>query len=358
MEKPMIQPNKVTDARYEFSAVQKNIIYHLIGELQNKMTRDETLFGEQIFDIPLKNIDHNDNYSRIKKEIDNLRVKAVEYEYRNENGKQVEVVTCLVAGYRHEHNNPIISLVVPSFALPFLCQIEKGFTQYRKTIAISLRSKHSKRLYELCCKYISGANAPGGFKKSIKELKAMFYLENKYPKPGLFDKNVLKVAHKELKENADVWFEYTIHKQSKGEYYVNFKLFTSDKRHKSESVENTSDWFSYTYRILSQYVFGVTSDKAQTVTEELEKKGGLRNMVETLKKLVDRMNTGEIKGGKHMKNTILSVLRDDFDMNYTTKEPKEQSTSQQAIALQEITKNSLDKGKKDFKQSKKEDLPF
>ena len=82
-------------------------------------------------------------------------------------------------------------------------------------------------------------------------------------------------------------------------------------------------------------------------------------MVETLKKLVDRMNTGEIKGGKHMKNTILSVLRDDFGMNYTTKEAKtEQSTSQQAIALQEITKNSLDKGKKDFKQSKKEDLPF
>ena len=56
----------------------------------------------------------------------------------------------------------------------------------------------------------------------------MFQLEDKYKKPNEFKKYVLEVAYKELKEKADVWFEYSMKKASKGEYYVNFKLFTKD----------------------------------------------------------------------------------------------------------------------------------
>lgn len=316
MEKPIIQPNSVTEARYSLSVIQKNIVYHIIGALQDKMTREETIFGEQVFEIALKKLDNNRNYSRIKKELENLRYKSVEYIYMNEKGREVETVSALVSAFKHERGSDHVQVLVPSFALPFLCQIEKGFTQYRKTIAISLKSKHSKRLYELCCKYISGANAPGGFKKSIDDLKTMFHLEGKYPRPAEFKKFVLEVAYKELKEKADVWFEYSVKKAAKGDYYVNFKLFTKDARHQNNtnSIENTSNWYTNVFNYLRQYVYGHESDKAQQVTNFLQESDQLRKFHMTLMKSAEAFSSGKIKGKDHFKNTLKKALREDYDI--------------------------------------------
>lgn len=313
----MIQPNKVTTARYDLSSIQKNTIYEIIGQLQDKMTREETLFGEQIFGLKLSDLDSSGDYRHIKSQLDNLRYKSVEYVRMADNGKETEVVSSLIAGWDHERGSKIINIIVPSPVIPYLCHIEKGFTQLRKTIAISLKSKFSKRLYEICCKWMSGKNAPKAFKMTISELCGVMKLPKTYLKPSVFKLKVLEVAQKELKSNADVYFEYAVKKQEKGVYMVNFKLFSKDPKHNKNNTkdsDNASEWHIYVYNMLQQYVYGYEDDKALRVCEELENQDNMRVFYRNLQKKEEKRVNGDFKGLPHFKNTIKKALRDDFNI--------------------------------------------
>jgi len=44
--KPIIQPNAITSARYEYSQMQKDFMYHLIDKMNKYMTKDHTLIKD------------------------------------------------------------------------------------------------------------------------------------------------------------------------------------------------------------------------------------------------------------------------------------------------------------------------
>src|ERR1035437_251327 len=80
MDKPakIVQPNVITSARYEYSVIEKRIIYRIIGMVQQKMGvgMDETLFGEHIIRIPIKDVATNNNYNTVRQSAIALQQKV------------------------------------------------------------------------------------------------------------------------------------------------------------------------------------------------------------------------------------------------------------------------------------------
>ena len=201
-ELSIIQPNSVTNARYDFTPLQKNIVYFILKELQILMSKDKAinqdLFSNFIVSIPVASLAGEKNHSKVIDAAKALMKQPMEYNY-SQDEKMYTVATVLVHTAKHKHGSETVELYVPFDALSLLLYIGKGFTLYQLPIALGLKSKHSKRLYEFCCRW----KDKGGYSMSVQELRQMLMIETKYKDINLLRKYVLDVARNELKHSAD-----------------------------------------------------------------------------------------------------------------------------------------------------------
>jgi plasmid replication initiation protein len=168
----------------------------------------------------------NDNLSRVYKSARKLRLKDIVIDTPD---------LYLNVGYinwvKHKKRNPYMEVEVSKEILPYLVALAEHFTTYSLTVAIALKSVYSQRLYELCSKW---KNRGKYFFYSIDELRKMFSIENKYPRFGDLNLNVLKVAQKELKEAydegfSDLYFDYKP-KDKKGKKILSVEFFIHERK--------------------------------------------------------------------------------------------------------------------------------
>jgi len=311
--KNIIQPNQVTNARYDFTSVQKNILYQIIERLQPLMTKEEIKLEEQQFTFKLKEIDPNRNYQRIIQEVKKLYSKPIEYTFTPKNGRKTEVLSTVIGSVIHEENSEEVTFIVPSYAMPFFCYYGAiGFTSLQKTIAISLRSTYSKRIYELCCRW----KDKGGFVMPISELRSILMLENKYKLIGHFKSRILNTAQKELKEKADLWFEYDLKKVNSRSYnIISFKIHqNSIEAIKHGNKGQQGEQYSFVWRFL-QHAFPMNnSDKANMIADQITSNGQLDIAYNRFVRLDD-----ELTQGKKERVDIIRItkhfLKEDLNIN-------------------------------------------
>lgn len=310
MEKRIIQPNRLTTSKYEFSRIQKNIVYHIIGHIQDLMTRENYTYDEEKnikFSIELSTLDPNRNYEQIKEEGRKLIGKVVEYDFINNKGRETNCITTLISAFKHEDKAKEISVVIPSTALPFLCYIGDGFTQYRKTIALSLNSNYSMRLYELCCKW----SDKEGFTMSLNDLRKILNIENSYKQLSHFRVRVLDHAQKELEVKADVWFTYKLEKvKSRSFNVIHFKVFSNDLKKKV----NMKDLYSKVYTKLSTLVPSDDNSATFHICDKIMEQGYLNRFYERLNELDDDLASGKLNGRTHLNATIRKILKEDYNI--------------------------------------------
>ena len=206
-DKPItiIQPNRVTYARYDFSATQQNILYNIICRIQNEIDYDsrmnQTLFNEMVLEIPLKELDSNRNYKYIFGEAEKLREKHMRFTYKDEKGRPTYVSTSCLSTIEHTRGTEVVRIYIPAKATSALAYIGEGFTRYQLAIALSLRSKYSKRIYELCCRWKDKMK----FSIKIADLRELLTIQNSYKRMGELKKHVLDVVQKDLQSKADIY---------------------------------------------------------------------------------------------------------------------------------------------------------
>lgn len=313
------QPNKVTNAKYAFTSIQKNIIYKIIEKLQKDMKRLEdarksgspsvfselqkNLFNETEFTFKIKSIDKNNNYTRLVKEARRMCQMPVEYTIDRENGTY-DVFTGLVSTVEHLHGSEFISFVVPSRAIPFLCYIENGFTAYQQTIAISLKSKYSKRMYEMCSRW----KDKGGFTISVEEFRETLMLEGKFKQITEVKNRVLEIAMKELEKSADVWFSYKLRKQSSRSFnWIDFKVFSSAK---SPKKNNETEYSIFIYNFLTLTFPAMFNSHARDITAFLQTSTHFSDAYHRFFKLHEEYQ--ETKDIVKLKKMTRTILREDF----------------------------------------------
>ncbi|BDD13175.1 replication protein B (plasmid) [Fulvitalea axinellae] len=311
----LIQPNQVTNAKYSFSKIQKNILYHVISELQPRMTKGEVKMEETKITLKLRDIDTNRNYQRVIDECKKMMRKQISYVLNKDNGKSTIVLATTVAAVTHDHGSEEISFILPSYAMPFFCYYGAlGFTSYQKVLALSLKSTYSKRFYELCNRW----KDKGGFTIPLKELREMLELENKYPKISHFRARVMDPAQKELQEVADVWFEYELSKfKSRSYNRISFKIFQRNAKgeavRKDPSKATKKEKYSYVVRFLYLTFPAHHSNKAVEITDALMKMKYLDEVYSRFMRLERDLNLGK-KNRADIERVTRFILKEDFEL--------------------------------------------
>lgn len=313
----IIQPNTVTNARYEFSKVQKNLLYHIIDKLQHRMNKKNIGEVEEVFEIKIKQLNSDGHYDRIIKDLEEMRKKTVRYKITKD-AKTWLVVTGLISAFKYEEdgnsdfNEKKVKIYVSSPAIPFLCYIGSGFTVFQKTVALSLKSIFSKRIYELCCRW----QDKGGFTMPLEEFREIMGVKNKFHTMSNLRRKVLDHAKKELLEHSDITFEYSLDRiKSRSFNFINIKI-NSNKIYKDPTKGNTSELYRKVYGYLCQVYPKYIDGTAIEITDKMAQNDQLRTFHERLERLDDDLTSGKLNGTEHFSRLVKKILKEDYDISY------------------------------------------
>lgn len=221
MEKEIRQHNAITEARYDMSALEKDIVYLLMCELK----QDDIPQKEYSIDITNSQALKNVKIQDLRQAARNLLSRV--YYITKPNGNILAVTLMTVAAY--DQNEGKMRIRISQKLLPYLIALRDNFTQFQLNIALNLRSKYSKRLYEM----ISQHKEAGGFSISVDELKWRLALKDprtgveKYANWTNFQKNVLNRTQKELKQKYDITFSYEAIKTGRKHTHLKFRIGAS-----------------------------------------------------------------------------------------------------------------------------------
>lgn len=228
------QANPMTEARYDFSKIEKNAYYCVVRQVRKDYIEDgKKEFDNMTIEISesvLDEIADADHRADARKALSSLRKKDINID--KEDGSWFNCG--FINWSKFIAKRGVYQLEVSSQLMPYLVELADQYTEYSLTVAISLKSKWTQRFYELCCQYKN----KGCFFKTIEQLRYMFCLEKTYPKLPDFQKNVITKAENELKKafeggQCDLWFETM--KDGRGkETKFTFKIHTRNDGEKPE----------------------------------------------------------------------------------------------------------------------------
>ena len=219
MNELLRQHNAITEARYEMSALEKNIVYLLMREIKGEDPNDKEYLVnicelEKVFGV----LEHKE----IREATNNLLRRA--YTIRRDNGDIL--VVSLMTVVRYDIGAKKLAIKISSKILPYFVELKNNYTTFELDVALSLRNKYSKRLYEM----LSQHKSLGEFSISVKDLKWRLDLveennkQEKYLKFNAFKQRVLEPAQKELAEYADISFSYEVTKTGNKYTELKFKI--------------------------------------------------------------------------------------------------------------------------------------
>jgi len=310
----LVQPNKVTNARYDYTAVQENVLTCMIEAIQKHMTRekpiDTDLFGHPTIRINASEIAKGKNKYHVLQQLRELRKKDIDFEYTNEKGQTEDVTTGLISSFRNIRDTEFIDVEISTWAIPYLLYWGKGVggTIFSKSIAVTLKSVYAKRLYKLCKRW----EDRGGFPIDLSEFRKMLNLEDKLKRPSDLKRRVLDPAQTQLKKHADVYFEYSFEKVKSRSYNtIHFKILSQKFGRKSD---NTDEWWRFVYLFLCRTYPNYKNDKAQRITDQLaEDHSQLRKVYHRFMQLDDELTKGK-KSAEDIIKLTKTILKQDFEI--------------------------------------------
>jgi plasmid replication initiation protein len=314
----LVQPNKVTNAKYHYNETQENILILMIDALQKHMTREQPiqtdLFGEPIIRINVKELGGAYfNKHRVINYIEELRMKPISFEWINEKNKLVKTTTGLISAWHDYKDTPFIDLTISKWAIPYLLYWGKevGGTIFSKAIALKLPGNYTKRLYKLCKRW----EDKGYFSMPIDELREMLMLDGKYLKIKDLKRRILDPAAEKMKEMGDIYFTYTLEKVagSRSYNYIHFILHSNEN---NRAAGKKSEVYMFVYNMLNiaypNYISSAAKDIADKLSESPER---LEMFYQRLKKLKGELDTGQ-KEIEDVIRLIKHILKADYGIAF------------------------------------------
>ncbi|MCP3660160.1 MAG: replication initiation protein [Bacteroidetes bacterium] len=227
------QHNAITEARYEMSSLEKNILYMLMAELNEGDDTDKTytVFVNKLSDITGKAIEH----AQFKKATEKLINRVISVKQNDDSFINLNVLSSGKYLKRKGRVNLELSKEIRSFFF----ELKNRFTLFEFESALKLRGIHSKRIYE----YLSQYKVAGRITISVLELKQRLCLyddktgEGKYLKWSAFQKYVLEAAKKEIEEKTDISFTYKT--EQEGRKITKVKFIIKKKNMPSTSSDKS-----------------------------------------------------------------------------------------------------------------------
>ena len=308
----LVQPNKVTNARYKYTEREENIMTLVIEAIQKHMAKEQTiqtdLFNQPIVRLDMKELGST-NKAHYLMSLNSLRKKDISFDWVNEKAQKIRTETSLISAVHNHVESSIIDITINTWAIPYLVYIGKGvgFTSFNKTIALTLQGEYTKRLYKLCKRW----EDRGGFSMSLKEFRKMFYLENKYPKLRDLRVRVLDVSKNRMKEGADVYFDYSLEKIGGSRSYnqINFSIKGNNKNLKKNEK---TDMYVLVYNMLCLAYPNTKNSKAQDLCDSIANNPSeFERLYNRMKGLKGDLDVGD-KDFNDVQKLIKYIIKEDY----------------------------------------------
>jgi len=219
-DKIIVQSNDLIRARYDFTATEMNIFFMLLSQL-GKNDEKGRLYRIRVMDIQNKT-GSKIKYEQLREATRQLRMR--EYEIVKENGNVLQIG--ILASAEYIKGTGTIELELSEKIKPYLFDLKQNFTAFQLYMALAVKSKFSKRFYQILSSYKDTKN----FSIRVEDLKNKLGLidkktgSEKYTKWSMFESKVLKVAEKELKTHTDINFSYSAQKTGRKYTHLTFKI--------------------------------------------------------------------------------------------------------------------------------------
>jgi plasmid replication initiation protein len=236
----LAQSNVLTQARYDFTVVEKRAVYCIIKEVRTQFIDNtdgqKTIFDNLIVRINTESLTNAEiRLSEVYGALVRLRKKSILIE------DETQILEVGFINYfHHKKREPYLEVEVSHKVLPYLVELASHFTTYSLVVAISLKAKYSQRFYEYCSQFEHSDTDPnnknsGYFYMTIQDLRRKLMLENMYPRYALLKKYILDVAQKELKTLYDegqcnLYFEYKEEKRGRSIDKLHFFIYSKDSK--------------------------------------------------------------------------------------------------------------------------------
>ena len=262
----IIQPNHVTNARYEYTLLQERIFTGMMHYLQadikdlihNATPQQLRIFSENeksenIITLPihLKDIALPEHYNQVVAAAKRMRNTSIVFKIKDKEGNESTVVDGLIsravipaAGHRR---SSILEIDIHRQVAEILIDVQKKgnvpveYTRYVYQIAQQASSKYTSLLYKKICSW----RAKGGFTISLENLHKDICVRKVYlKKDGTvnyknFKEKVLEKARTELYQKADCWFEYAELYEGRSVKNLRFKIITPETEEMNERRKET-----------------------------------------------------------------------------------------------------------------------
>lgn len=233
----LAQANSLTQARYNFTAIEKRAVYFIIKEVRKQFVETDAgqkdLFDDLLVHIKTEDLQKSDSTLRdIYNSLRSLRKKSI---WLEDESRVLEVG--FINYFEHKKREPFLEVQVSRKILPYLVELAKEFTTYSLTVAISLKTKYAQRFYEYCSQFSN----TGFFVITPEKLREKLMLGDAYPRWSLVQKKVIDVAQKELKEafeakQCDLHFTYKLEMAGRTVTHVKFFIH-SDKEKPGDGMK-------------------------------------------------------------------------------------------------------------------------
>jgi plasmid replication initiation protein len=226
----LAQANALTQARYNFTAIEKRAVYFIIKEVRRQFIETNTgqkdLFDDLVVRINTEDLQKTD--SKLKHVYDSLRSLRKKSIYIEDNDRVLDVG--YINYFEHKKRDPHLDVQVSRKILPYLVELAGQFTSYSLTVAISLKTKYAQRFYEYCSQF----EHSGFFVTTQEQLRDKLMLGDAYPRWSLLQKYVIDVAQKELQKafeagQCNLYFTYKPEKSGRTVTQIKFFIHSDGK---------------------------------------------------------------------------------------------------------------------------------
>lgn len=244
----IFQPNRITDARYDYSLIQERLLNAVLLNLQYPIKLSSkgeqysqlSLFSNNLpyiqLIIPLNEIATPSQYKFVRESIQQLVgiVVAIPFKKENSGRNWVRFDNLMKAEIPDKKTRSAkIIIEIDKRVASKLIEIETNeknipinYTRFGYEIAQKSKCRYTSKIYKLLCSY----KKKGKHEIPIDEFRKWLCIEDKYPEYRDIKRHILLPVQEELFETADCWFDCNeknfIRRNKYTVTHLNFRIIT------------------------------------------------------------------------------------------------------------------------------------
>jgi len=228
----VVHHNYLNESIFNFSELELNLFVVIIYKMRTEIKNTVIFKAKEIKSL----INAKDrSYKKFEKVIHNLQDRTI-YLKTGKGYKRLKPFPIL----DFDNENKTVEIEINRLMTPFFKELTEQFTKYSLKEFLALKSKHSKRLYQLLKQYES----IGKRNFELDHLKEILECDTKsYSRMSNFEQRVLKTTKNDINANTSISIEYSKIKEGKQVkeigFTINKKLDKATKNDKISLIKET-----------------------------------------------------------------------------------------------------------------------